>query len=425
MLEDRYGFALSTASPDARDAYVAGVDLALSANHGAEEALRGAIACDDGFALAHVALARVLQVQAQAVEAKAAAARARSLAPTLPERERSHVGALATMIDGGSVAGLAAAREHLAAYPRDAMVLAPCTGVFGLIGFSGLPGREAELLALLDGLAHAYDDDWWFASAHAFALVEVGEVDRARATIERSLARYPRNANGAHIRAHVYYEGGEREAGLAYLRDWWRDYPKESLLHCHLSWHIALWEMELGRPQAAWEVFRAHLRPGASTGPPINTLSDSASFLLRAEMAGEARDPELWRALSQYATQSFPLTGIAFADVHAALAHAFAGDSAALAKVIGGAKGKAADVVAPLGRAFGAFASADWTAVIDTLEPVMAAHERIGGSRAQRDLIEYALAVSLLRAGRSEEARGLLQSRRARSLADARPIRGV
>ena len=78
--------------------------------------------------------------------------------PSLPAREQSHVHALATVIDAGSVAGLAAAREHLATYPRDAMVLAPCTGVFGLIGFSGLAGREAELLALVEPLAEAYGD---------------------------------------------------------------------------------------------------------------------------------------------------------------------------------------------------------------------------------------------------------------------------
>ena len=66
MLQDRYGFALTTASTEARDAYVAGVDLSLSANHGAEEAFRRAIACDEGLAVAHVALARTLQVAAQA-----------------------------------------------------------------------------------------------------------------------------------------------------------------------------------------------------------------------------------------------------------------------------------------------------------------------------------------------------------------------
>jgi len=425
MHKDRYGFALSTASAEARDAYVAGVDLSLSANHGAEEQFRRAIALDDGLAVAHAALARTLQVQHKPAEAKAAAGRARELAAALPHRERSHAIALATTVDGGSVAGLAAVKEHLAAYPRDAMVLAPCTGVFGLIGFSGRAGREAELLALLEPLAGAYGDDWWFTSAHAFAQVEAGDIDRALPTIERSLALNPRNANGSHIRAHVYYESVERAAGLAYLEEWWRDYPKESLLHCHLSWHIALWRMELGRAQDAWEFYRAHLRPGPSTGPPLNTLTDSASFLFRAEMAGETRDPELWRELSHYATQWFPSPGIAFADVHGALAHALAGNADALAKIVDGAKGPAAEIVAPISRAFRAFARSDWTGAIAELETVMAAHERVGGSRAQRDLIEYALVVSLLRAGRIEDARRLLQTRRLAGRTSGWPIQGI
>jgi tetratricopeptide (TPR) repeat protein len=425
MLRDRYGFTLSTTSPEARDAYVAGVDLSLSANHGAEEQFQRAIACDEGLAVAHAALARSLQVLGKIPDAKAAAARARDLAAALPHRERSHVNALATVIDGGSVAGLAAVKEHLAAYPRDAMVLAPCTGVFGLIGFSGRAGREAELLALLDPLANAYGDDWWFCSAHAFAQVEVGEIERARTTIERSLALHPRNAHGAHICSHVYYEAGERQAGLAYLEEWWRDYPKESVLHCHLSWHIALWQMELGRTQEAWRFYRAHLHPGASTGPPINTLTDAASFLLRAEMAGEARDPELWRELSRYATQWFPSPGIAFADVHGALAHAFAGDAEALAKITERAKGPAGDAVAPLAQAFGAFSRSDWAEAAAQLRAVLDSHERIGGSRAQRDLIEYALVVCLLRSDRAHEARTLLQTRRHRSGAAGWPIEGI
>jgi hypothetical protein len=188
---------------------------------------------------------------------------------------------------------------------------------------------------------------------------------------------------------------------------------------------MALWELELGRPQEAFAVFRAHLRPGASTGPPINTLSDSASFLFRAEMAGEARDPALWRDLSQYAAQWFPSPGLAFADVHAALAHALAGNSEALARIIDTAKGPAAEVVAPLARAFGAFSREDWLGATSELEGILAGHERIGGSRAQRDLIEYALVVCRLRAGRIDEARRLLGQRRTRSRATARPVSGL
>ncbi len=423
-MQDRYGHALSTASSEARDAYLAGVDLALSANHGAEEEFRRAIACDPGFAVAHVALARTLQVRGEADAAKAVARQARTLAPALPHRERSHVAALATVVDGGSAAGFAAAQEHLKSYPRDAMVLAPCTGVFGLIGFSGRPRREAELLTFLEPFATAYGDDWWFQSAHAFALVEVGEIAAALLCIERSLAQFRRNANGAHIRAHVYYEAGERAAGLAFLRDWWQTYPKLAILHCHLSWHIALWQLALGDAPRAWETYAAHLRPGASSGPPLNTLSDAASFLFRAEVAGEARRSELWREISKYASRFFPVSGIAFADTHAALAHAFGGNGEALQRLIDGAKGPAGDVVAPLARAFRGFAREEFAPARAELEAVLLAHARIGGSRAQRDLIEYALVVCLLRQGCIAEARALLATRRPRS-ADGHPVAGL
>ena len=425
MHRDRYDFALTTASADARDAYVTAVDLTLGANYGAEEQFRRAIACDEGLAVAHAGLARTLQVLGKIPDAKASAARAQTLASSLPHRERSHVAALATMIDSGSVAGLTAAKEHLALYPRDAMVLAPCTGVFGLIGFSGRAGREAELLELLDPLADAYGDDWWFTASHAFAQVEFGQVQRAKATIERSMAQHPRNANGAHYRAHIHYESGEREAGLDYLTHWAKDYPKEALLHCHISWHIALWRLELGRIEDAWNHYSAHLRPGASTGPPINTLSDSASFLLRAEMAGQPRDPELWRELSQYAAQWFPSPGIAFADVHGALAHAFAGNAEALGTVIERAKGPARDVVAPIAQAFGALSRSDWAEALAQLQAISDSHERIGGSRAQRDLIEYSLVVCLLRLGRVQEARIRLQTRRPQCGIGGWPIEGL
>jgi hypothetical protein len=425
MLTDRYGCSLTTASADARDAYVAGVDLLLSANDGAEQQFRRAIACDEGFALAHVGLARSLQIYARGSEARAAMLRARELAPALPARERDHVAVLGHLIDGDSAAALAAARQHLQAHPRDAMVLAPCTSTLGLIGLSGRVGRETELLALLDGLASAYGDDWWFGGMHAFAQVETGDLARGLATIERSLARNPRNAHGAHIRGHVYYESGDRVSGLKFLSDWWRAYSKKGQMHCHLSWHLALWELEVGNTGSAWEIYRAHLHPGASWGPPLNALSDCASFLFRAEMAGELRDPELWKGVSEYASKWYPEPGVAFADIHGALAHALSGNAEALATIIDGARGAAAEIVAPVARAFRAFSRQAWNEAIAELSPLMAEHERVGGSRAQRDLIEDTLVVSLLRSGRSAEARRLLHARRLHSETGSWPIAGM
>ena len=81
VVEDRYGNRLSTSSSTARDAYVLGVDKLLSAALEIDQAFRDAIAADEGFALAHIALARILQVLGRGGEAKAALERALGASP--------------------------------------------------------------------------------------------------------------------------------------------------------------------------------------------------------------------------------------------------------------------------------------------------------------------------------------------------------
>ncbi|MEQ8815105.1 MAG: tetratricopeptide repeat protein [Thalassobaculum sp.] len=412
MPQDRYGNSLSTSSDAARDAYVAGVDRLLAAQPGVEQAFEAAIAADPDFALAHMALARTRQAMGRGDDTRTPMVAAQALADRLPAREAAHVDALSLLVSGQGPAAYKAIRAHLAEHPRDALVAQTCTGVFGMIGFSGQPGREAEQLAFTSGLAPHYGDDWWFLAQHAFSQVEAGQTGPATATIERSLAINPRNAHGAHIRAHVYYEAGETAAGRAYIDGWRADYEKAGQLHCHISWHVALWALEQGDVETMWRVYEADVAPGAAWGPALNVITDSASLLFRAELAGVAVPAERWRHVSAWAARLFPAPGIAFADVHAALAHAMAGDGDALARIVADAKGPAGDVVRELAEAFGAMAAAGWPDAVRHLTAVMTQHERIGGSRAQRDLVEYALLNALLRQGRAEEARLLLSIRR-------------
>src|SRR5262245_23068227 len=150
MLEDKYGLPLSTASVTARDAYIEGTNLLLSAGPGPQRAYERAIAADSQFALAHAGRARGLFLAARIPEARKAAEEARGLALELPPRERGNAEVVLLTVEGAAPRAYALAREHLKRYPRDAMVLAPCTGVFGLIGFSGRKGRELELLDLME-----------------------------------------------------------------------------------------------------------------------------------------------------------------------------------------------------------------------------------------------------------------------------------
>src|SRR4030095_6156851 len=131
---DRYGLALATSSPKAAEAYRAGVDLLLSAYPGAESCFQEAINNDPGFALAHAALARHLQIYARTPEAKNALAVARQRVAGASARERAHVHILGLAIDGQAAKALEALLEHLAAHPRDALAFSLALGGVRLYG---------------------------------------------------------------------------------------------------------------------------------------------------------------------------------------------------------------------------------------------------------------------------------------------------
>jgi hypothetical protein len=112
-----------------------------------------------------------------------------------------------------------------------------------------------------------------------------------------------------------------------------------------------------------------------------------------------------------------PRPGFIFGDVHAALAYAASGDSAALSALIDGlralaAKGHATAALAVLlVQAAAAFGAGDLAATLDHLEPVEGEIHRLGGSHAQWELFEETMAVCYLRLGRHEQAKRLLRRR--------------
>ena len=69
-MTDCFDLPVTSASAEALDDHVAAVDLLLSANTGAAELLERALAADSDFALAHIARARLLQLQARIPQAR-------------------------------------------------------------------------------------------------------------------------------------------------------------------------------------------------------------------------------------------------------------------------------------------------------------------------------------------------------------------
>jgi len=237
-----------------------------------------------------------------------------------------------------------------------------------------------------------YEGDWWFESQYAFALCETGELAEAEALNELAYTANPQNANAVHHRAHIHYETGEFDAGRKALRRWRADYSREAILHCHLAWHDALWALAAGDTDELWRIVGSDILPDVALAPPINVMTDLVAILLRAELAGIVVEPGFWRSASDYAQRMFPRPGMSFADAHSVVALTRTQASGALQAYLNRPRGAAGDQISAIGRAFQAFAADDWAAGLQSLDEVMGTHERLGGSRAQRDLLELSQA---------------------------------
>jgi tetratricopeptide (TPR) repeat protein len=419
MMTDRYGLALSTASAAARDAYVEASDLALTFYPGALEAYDRALAADPGFALAHAGKAQVLARQGDVAAARAALAAAKDAAISVSEREAGHLAFFDLAFAGQTETALAALYTHLAAWPRDALVVSVAANPNGLIGGSGQLGQKHRIAALMDGLASSYGDDFWFMAYHAMALSEDGRLVAARAKIEQSVATNPNNAHGAHGFAHVCYESGEPETGRAYLSSWLTTYPRDGFFHGHLSWHQSLCEIQVGNWARAVELYRDAIALDRHSGGPQQKISDGAAFLWRSELAGHPRDIAAWRKLYDYANDALARPASGLADLHVILTQAVMRDDAGLdarsrqmTELARTGRYPSGSYLPALARGFAAFERGDFPGAIGALAPLAGDNERIGGSRAQHDLIEFTLLKACINADRPEEAQRLLGQRR-------------
>ena len=424
MLTDFYGNQLTTSAGLARDSYDIGLRAFLSANYGAQEAFSQAIEADPNFTLAYLGLARALMSSGQVAEAKAALGKAKNLLDGVTDREKSHFLCCELILLGEAKKARAAVHNHVLEWPRDAMVAQMNTSVFGLIGFSGEVSREVDLLEYTERLLPHYGDDWWMISMHAISLCETGQTLESMQLMEKALNLNPRNANAAHFFAHILYEENEVSAGRDYLAAWMPNYDRRSLLHGHLSWHQALWALHEGDDNAMWDIVDAAVSQEKGSSLPINALTDTASIYYRAELAGYNVSAERWLKLSEYAAEKFPKMGQSFADMHAALAHAMAGNNDYLSKLIDGNSGFAGDIVPAVAKAWKAISESNWNKAREELETAASEFERFGGSRAQRDLLEFTYVNVLLRTGNKETARKTLLERRP-VFHESAPIEGL
>ncbi|WP_344154687.1 pyridine nucleotide-disulfide oxidoreductase [Nocardioides koreensis] len=406
MPTDSYGYRLTTSS-EAAAAYNRGIGHLLRLRTGAVEALATSVALDPTFALGHAALALLGHEMCAPVDLRARLDHAALHAARASDRERSHVAAITSHVRGSS----APLVRHLAAYPRDALLL---TTAVPTIAFAGVTEVPAEGWVLVERAIPAYGDDWWFAGLLAFVRQEQRRFDEAMSLACRSLAREPDAGHSAHARAHAHYETGDHEAGLSWMDGWVTGAGAGSGSRSHFSWHAAMHELSLGDLDAVRRRYDAQLRPVPGLG--CRTLVDSGSLLFRWGLTPGAVDvPGIEDVATVVGREVLEAPATPFLAMHAAVTLLALDDGPALARLAVRAERHPQptqrEVVAPLVRALALMRAEHCSQAADALAALTGALPRLGGSDAQREIIEETRIAALLRAGRLADARAVLDVR--------------
>jgi tetratricopeptide (TPR) repeat protein len=414
---DRWGVPVRAASPGA----VALLDEAIEALAGLTgdpvAAAEAAAAADDSLVLGHIYRA-YLQLYGTTPEGVGTASDIlKQLDGTvMGEREAHHLRAARSWVQGDWQGTARSLERALLRHPRDLLALKVAQDLYFFLG------NRLELRDTAARVLPAWPREqpgWGYVQGiYAFGLEENADYrqaeDRARAALEHN----PRDVWSVHALAHVFEMEGRQRDGVAFLTasapDW-----SGSFFAIHNWWHRGQYHLELGEIDEALALYDDPMRAGRST--EWLDIVDAAALLWRLSLFGV----DVTERAEQLAADISDLVAdpvYVFNDWHAVMAFGLAGDHARNELVVAANR----HLTAPTNReaveragldlleAFSAFAAGRADRAIDLLIGIRPRAHAVGGSHAQRDIIDLTLIAAAARAGDDALARALVTERVAR-----------
>lgn len=419
MLTDRYGNEVSTRNAKALAAYDLAVEQFNTYQIDPIATIHESLAADPGFVMGHLFKAGLLVTTGErgfegmlreAVEA------AEAHAAIATPRERLYMAACRAWLQRDFSLGVKCFGDIVSEYPRDLVALQIAhLGDFLLGQAPMLRDRPTQVLPAWSTHEHGYS---YVLGMQAFGLEECGAYTPAEHAGRRALELAPADGWAAHAVAHVMEMQGRTEDGIQWLQETSAGWSPGSFFAFHNWWHLALYRLELGDYGAVLDLYDTRIRNPSAT--VVLELIDATAMLWRLHLRN-ANVGDRWQSVAD-AWEPLAEDGyLAFNDVHALLAFAATGRTAAVQRVLGSLERVARlpdtngrmtrDVGLPVARAIVAFAQGDYARTIDELQQVRGFAQRFGGSNAQRDLLQLTLLEAALRSGRRRLAEGLVAER--------------
>ena len=418
MTEDAQGHRLSGATEAAVTAYDQAV-RAFNLVHGDAIGLFDAAreAAPD-FAMAYLGKAWVFGVANDPgllTRAKTLVETARPL--RLNEREQAHLAALTHLVQGARAAAVGVLDRHLMRYPLDLLAHQGATLIDGFLGrFPWVRDRSARALPCWSKDQPGYAT---LLAFHGFGLEEAGDYPRAEDESRAAAELEPLSFWPHHTVAHVMEMTGRPEDGLGWMA------AREALWstpghmnQVHIWWHKALFHLELGQYEAALALYDGPMR--ATQRALALSLTNATALLWRLDTLG-VDIGERWQELAALWQGHADGKCLVFADIHAAMAELRSGQEALVERRLEAMRQTAANGVEaaglyrtvgiPVVEGLAAFHRGAYAEAVELLMPVRFDLWQIGGSHAQRDVVDWTLTEAAVRAGRRDVALALAHER--------------
>jgi tetratricopeptide (TPR) repeat protein len=418
MTQDAQGHQLSGATQAAVTAYDAAV-RAFNLVHGDAIAMFDT-ACEAApdFAMAYLGKAWGLVLANDPglmTRAKTVVEAARPL--RLNEREQAHLAALTHLVQGARAAAVAVLDRHLMRYPFDLVAHQGAAVTDGFLGrFHWVRDRSARALPLWSKDQSGYGT---LLAFHGFGLEEAGDYARAEDESRAAAELEPLSFWPHHTVAHVMEMTGRPEDGLGWMaaREALWSTPSH-LNQVHIWWHRALFHLELGQYDAALALYDGPMR---STQRPVAlSLTNATALLWRLDALG-CDVGDRWREEATLWEGHADGKCLVFADIHAAMAELRSGEASAVERRLEAMRETAASAVEaaglyrtvgiPIVEGLAAFHRGAYPEAVELLLPACVDLWQIGGSHAQRDVVNWTLTEAAVRAGQRGVALSLAHER--------------
>jgi hypothetical protein len=313
-------------------------------------------------------------------------------AAPLSPRVRTHLAAAEAWLSGNPVLAAESYALILKRWPSDLLALRLAQSSYFFLG------QHERFCELIDSVAKAWSHDergYRFVLAMAsFAYAESGDATHAEALGREALAYEPACPMGVHAVVHAYAESGRHDEGARWMREQRAHWSTESRMRTHNAWHLAMFDVERGNVESAIGILDRTLLP-ASAESPLDAC-DAAGLLWHLAVAGVKAEVR-WLALSNVFDRVTP--GFwPYVDLHAAVAHANAGQRArmqrlerAIERCAAGndyAALRAGLVTQPGLQALAAWGEGRYAEAAERLQRLRPFLSDAGGSRIQLELFE-------------------------------------